>query len=85
MFADNWLRMQVDGGLSRAWQGSGIGPGRNLLPFLFNLIIDSLASAVRAACLGVALGSDASAPRVSILPNETDLVIQSTLKIPNVA
>ena len=49
--------------------------GRVQHPLLLNLVIDSVADAVRAICPGASLGSGPEDPRVAILLYADDIVI----------
>ena len=56
---------------------SGIGQGAGLSGFLFNILINGLAAAIKRVCPAVACGSDNDAPRIQLLLYADDLVILS--------
>ena len=61
---------------SEVWDvETGVGQGAVLSGFLFNLLINGLAAAVKRACRGVACGPGPDAPRVQILLYADDIVI----------
>ena len=65
----------VNGALSEPWaEAAGVRQGNVLGPLLFNVLFNGIASAVRGACPGVALGGPGS-PRVTLLLYADDLVV----------
>eukprot|EP00439_Symbiodinium_sp_Y106_P065296 s2170_g10.t1 len=76
LITNTTARVSVNGSFSEPWsEQAGVGSGSVLGPLFFNLLFDSVAEAVRAACPGVALGSGPNAPRVTLLLYADDLVI----------
>ena len=70
----------MNGSFSEPWsEQAGVRQGSVSGPLLFNLLFDSVAAAVRAACPGVALGDGPNAPRVTSLVYADDLVILALL------
>ena len=68
--------VRVDSCLSDVWSvDDGVGQGAVVSGFLFNLLINGLAAAIKKACQGVTCGSEPNAPRVQVLLYADDIVI----------
>ena len=78
IITDRPATVRIGACFSEPWDvESGIGQEAVLSGFLFDILINGLAAAIRRVCPGVACGSDSNAPRIQPLLYADDLVILS--------
>ena len=70
--------LRIAASVSEQWGvENGLGQGAVLSGFLFNVLINGLAAAIKRACAGVSCGPSPAAPRPHVLLYADDLVILS--------
>ena len=75
---DRTAAVRIGACFSKPWDvESGIGQGAVLSGFLFNILTNGLAAAIKRVCSGVACGSDSNAQRIPLLLYADDHVILS--------
>ena len=78
LVSDRTAAVRIGSCASDSWDvESGVGQGAVLSGFLFNLLINGLAAAIKRACRGVSCGPDRGAPRLQVLLYADDIVILS--------
>ena len=78
LVSDRTAAVRIGSCASDSWDvESGVGQGAVLSGFLFNLLINGLAAAIKRACGGVSCGPDRGAPRLQVLLYADDIVILS--------